>query len=459
MSLRAHLVLTPLLLLMAGARAPAQDAWPQFRGAQASGVADTHPLPSEWSVEGEAGPGVRWRTPIPGLAHASPVVWGERVFVATAVAKGLESSLKIGLYGAGDSADDMVEHAYQLWCLDLHTGHPIWVRTAVDALPKFARHTKATQLDATPVTDGEHVVAVFGAHGMFCFTVDGDLLWRTEVGDLDVGPHDAMDLHWGFASSPVIAEGKVVLQADIKQDPYLAAWDVATGALAWRVARDDTTSWATPTVVGEGDDAQIVVNGCKHMGAYALADGAEIWRMPGGGGLPIPAPIVSGDLLLLTSNHRPLELDHPQKPVFAVRRSARGALPIPSRDAPGEHVAWMQTKVGNYIQTPIVYGEHVYLCSAQGIVTILDAATGEQHGRHRLGAGGVGFSASPVAGDGKLYFTSEEGDVHVVRAGLEFEPLSTSRLGEICMATPAIAAGTILFRTRGHVVAVGVDED
>ena len=132
------------------------ESWPQFRGAQASGVADAHPLPISWNVavdesEGVRSDGVRWRTPIPGLAHASPVVWGDRVFVATADALGIDSSLKIGLYGAGDSADDMVEHAYQLWCLDLHSGHPIWVRTAVRAVPRFARHTKATQLDSTPV--------------------------------------------------------------------------------------------------------------------------------------------------------------------------------------------------------------------------------------------------------------------------------------------------------------------
>lgn len=451
-------LLLPAWVLTSGeprSQAPRPARWPQFRGARTAGVADGHALPRQWDVTKNEG--VRWRTRIPGLSHSSPIVWGDRLFVATAVATGAEASLKIGLYGAGDSADDMREHAFQLWCLDLEDGRPIWVRTATRVVPKFARHTKATHADSTPVTDGKHVIAVFGAQGMFCYGMDGDLRWKVELGELDVGPHNAMDLHWGYASSPVIAGGKVIVQADVKKDPYLAAWDLATGKLAWRKARDDTTSWATPTVIGETTaKAQVIVNGCKHMGAYALADGKEIWRMAGGGGLPVPAPVVAGDLLLLTSNHRPLVAGHPIKPIFAVKRSASGTLPVPQPDEPGAQVAWVRSRVGLYIQTPLVYRGLVYLCQTHGVVRLLDAVTGEQRGgRHRLGRGRVGFSASAVAGDGKVYFTSEEGDVWVVKAGQEFEILATNPLGEICMATPAIARGTLLFRTRHHVVAIG----
>lgn len=434
---------------------PARDTdWPQFRGRQAAGVADTHPLPLKWNVA--KAQGVSWRTKIPGLSHASPIVAGRRVFVATAVAKGADAELKLGLYGAGESAQDMVEHSFQLWCLDLDDGRPLWMRTAARTVPKFARHTKATHADPTPVTDGAHVVAVFGAQGMFCYSIEGDLRWSCKLGDLDVGPHNSMDLHWGFASSPVIAEGKVIVQADIKKDPYLAAWDIHTGKLLWRVARDDVPGWATPTVVEAGTaGARIIVNGCKHMGAYTLAEGRELWRAPGGGGLPVPAPIVAGELLILTSNHRPLVAGHPVKPVFAFKPSAKGTLPVPRPSKPGAHLAWVKSRVGCYIQTPIVYRKLLYLGQVSGVVTVLDAKSGERHGRHRLGEGGIGFSASPVAGDGKVYFTSEEGQVHVVQAGREFHSLGVSELGETCMATPAIAAGHLLFRTRGHVVAVG----
>ena len=442
------------VLVLAAARAQ-EPRWPQFRGVQASGVSDGHALPDQFDVA--TGENVRWRTPVPGLSHASPVVWGDRCFVVTAVKQGGDASLKIGRYGDGDSADDLVEHTFQVWCLRLEDGRVDWVRTATRCVPRFARHTKATHADPTPVTDGRHVVAVFGAQGMFCYTVDGEVVWQKDLGALDVGPHDSMDLHWGYASSPTIAGGLVIVQADVKEDPFLAAWRVDTGELAWRVKRDDTTSWATPTVVDTDRGALVFVNGCLHMGAYELSDGSEVWRMAGGGGLPIPAPIVSGEHVLFTSNHRPLKLGHPRRPIFAVHKTAVGELPIPTREEPGKHVSWMQTRVGNYIQTPIVYRGLLYLCNSSGVVSIVDAATGEVHGRPRLSEGAAAYSASPVAGDGKLWFTSEEGDVSVVRAGREFEPIGVSPLGEICMATPAIAGGTLLFRTRGHVVAIAAN--
>lgn len=429
-----------------------QASWPQFRGTQAAGVADQEPLPASWDLPNDKG--LKWRTAIPGLSHSSAIVSGDRIFVTTAVAVGGNASLKIGAYGAGDSAEDMVEHTFQVWSLNRADGRVDWVRTAVRCVPKFARHTKATHCDPTPVTDGKHVIAVFGAQGMFCYSVEGELQWQVDLGELDVGPHDSMDLHWGYASSPVISDGRVIIQADVKEDPYLAAWDVATGKPAWRVARDDTTSWATPTVIDREGGKLVYVNGCKHMGAYRLSDGSEVWRMAGGGGLPVPAPITAGDLVLFTSNHRPLKSNHPLKPVFAVKPSATGELPMPTKSATGDHVSWMQTRVGNYIQTPIVYRDLLYLCNVSGVVSVVDTKTGEVYGRHRLGGGKATFSASAVAGDGKLYFTSEEGDVHVVKAGRDFEQLGSCPLGEICMATPAIADGVMFFRTRHHVVAV-----
>lgn len=445
-------LLTASATAQAGAARPGID-WPQFRGIGASGVADTQELPSSWDVE--EGTNVRWRTAIPGLAHASPVVWGDRVFVVTAVPEGVEPELKVGLYGAGDSADDMVEHAFVMMCLDRDDGHVRWKRTALEAVPKFKRHTKATHLNSTPVTDGEHVVGLFGAQGLYCWDFDGELLWKVELGALDVGPHDHLDLEWGFASSPIIADGKVIVQADVKKDAFLAAYDVKTGEQVWRVARDDVPGWCTPTAHAGPDGMQILVNGCKHMGAYRLADGEEIWRMAGGGGIPVPAPVVAGDVVLLTSNHRPLERSHPQRPVFAVELTARGELDIPSENEPGEHVAWMQTRRGNYMQTPLVYRGLAYFGYDNGVLTVLDAKTGEERYRERLGDGTTGFSPSPVAGDGKVYFTSEQGTVFVLKAGPEFEVLAENEMGEVCMATPAISEGALVFRTRGHVVAVG----
>ncbi|MCG3126115.1 MAG: Outer membrane protein assembly factor BamB [Phycisphaerae bacterium] len=441
-----------IAVAIAGDPRPGVD-WPQFRGIGAAGVGDGSPLPAEWDVS--SGKNIAWKTPIPGLAHSSPIVWGERVFVTTAAADSGETELKVGLYGAGDSAADMVEHAFKLYCLDRASGKILWEQTCVKRVPQFKRHTKATHCNSTPATDGRHVVALFGSEGLYCYTVDGKLKWKVDLGPLDVGPHDATELQWGFASSPIIVADRVVVQCDAKQAHFIAAFDVADGRELWRTARDDVPGWATPTAMKAGDGWQVLMNGCKHIGAVDLADGRGIWRMSGGGGIPVPAPVAGDGLIYLTSNHRPIREGDPLKPIFVVRASARGELPLPTEEQPGEHVAWMKTGRGNYMQTPLVYRGIAYFCNDNGALTAYDAASGEQVIRERLGTGKTGFSASAVAGDGKIYFTSEEGDVHVVSAGKTFERVAENHMGEVCMATPAISDGRIIFRTRGSVVCIG----
>ncbi|GMU84180.1 MAG: hypothetical protein AMXMBFR47_40500 [Planctomycetota bacterium] len=427
--------------------------WPQFRGISATGIADGKPLRLEWNAA--KGDGVAWKTPIPGLAHSSPVIWGDRLFVTTAVPLTGEASLKVGLYGAGDSADDMVEHEYRVYCLDKRDGKILWDRVALKTTPKFKRHTKATHVNSTPVTDGRRVVAFFGTEGVFCYDMDGKLEWKKELGPLDVGPHDAAELQWGFASSPIIAEGRLIVQCDVKEKPFLAALDVGDGREIWRVARDDVPGWSTPTAARVGDDWQILVNGCKHMGAYRLGDGGEVWRMSGGGGIPVPTPVVSGELVYLTSNHRPIKAGDPQKPVFAVRLGAKGELAIPSDGTGNRDVAWLRTQRGNYMQTPLIYRGVAYLCYDNGVVSSFDAETGEPIYRERLGTGDSGYTASAVAGDGKVYFTSETGDVAVVDGtAREFRVLARSAFDDICMATPAISEGRLYWRTKSAVMCI-----
>lgn len=423
--------------------------WPQFRGPSAAGVREGAPLPVAFDAP-------TWRTEVPGLSHASPVVSGGRVFVATAVPLEGEATLRVGLYGDGDSADDLVPTSFRLLALDAATGASLWETEAVRATPPFGRHTKATQANSTPAVSGDAVVALFGSHGLFCFdALSGERRWHVDLGPLDCGPWDASDLEWGFASSPVIADGLVVVQADVKGAPFLAAFDLEDGSERWRVARDDVNGWSTPTVARLASGESIVlVNGCKHMGAYDLTDGAERWRMSGGGGIPVPTPVVAGELVILTSNHRPLEPSHPLKPVFAVRLDARGDLGVPAPDAEGalgEHVAWMVTRRGNYMQTPLVHDGLVWLCYDSGVVTCLDARTGEEHFRERAREAGQGFTASPVAGDGKLYLVSEEGGVIVLAARPALEVLARAELGDVCMATPAIVGGGLVFRLKGSV--------
>lgn len=442
------------LLVLAFLTHPAiADNWPMFRGPNATGVADGHKTPERWDAA--KGENVRWKTPIPGLAHASPIVWGDRIFVVTAVAEGLDSPLRVGLYGAGDSADDMVEHEWKLLCLDKNTGKILWEKTATRGVPKVKRHTKATHANSTPATDGRVVVAFFGSEGLYAYSLDGELLWSKDLGILDVGPHNDLELQWGFASSPLIHGGTVYLQCDVKNSATLVALDARDGTETWRTRRDEVPGWCTPTAWNTPAGEQILANGCKHMGGYDPSTGKEIWRMSGGGGIPVPAPVVAGDLALFTSNHRPIRDEDRGQPIYAVRSSARGDITIPKESDAGEFVAWAKSGRGNYMQTPLVYQDLAYFCKDNGVAICFDLQTGDTKWQSRLGDGSTGFTASPVAADGKIYWTSEQGDIHVIAAGPEHKELAVNPLGEICMATPAISEGILYFRTRSHLVAIG----
>lgn len=455
----SHPLPRPVCVLAAfasGLCAQRSDAdWPQFRGPHAAGVRDGAALPVRFAAP------PAWQAPIPGLAHASPVVADGRVFIATAVIPSGDPELKVGLYGAGDSAEDLVETEYRVSALDAASGDVLWNELVSTAVPRFARHTKATQVNATPAATARAVVAVLNSDLVCLDATSGEERWRVDLGPLDCGPHDATDLHWGYASSPIIAgdgtaDERVIVQADVKGAPFLAAFALSSGEEIWRIDRDDVNTWCTPTVITRTEGvAQVLVNGCKHMGAYALSDGAELWRMAGSGGIPVPTPIAAGELAYFTANHRPLVSAHPLKPVYAVRLDARGDLGAPNVDAgqePPDGLAWMATRRGNYMQSPLVYRGLLFLCSDSGVVTCMDATTGEEHFRERLDANGEGFTASPVAGDGKVYWVTEQGNVFVLAAKPELEIVARASLGDLCMATPAIWNGGLIFRLRHAVV-------
>lgn len=425
-----------------------RENWPQFRGPAASGVSESGKPPAEWDVAG--GRNVLWKTPIPGLAHSSPVVWGDRVFVTTAIPSTGDAQLKLGLYGAGDSAKDMVEHAFKVFCLDRRTGRVLWEQTAHTGVPKVRRHTKATHCNSTPATDGRRLVVSFGSEGLYCYDLDGALRWKKDLGVLDAGPFNAPEMQWGFASSPILADGRVVMQCDVFNNPFLAAFDADDGRELWRTARNEVCTWSTPAVYARGDQRVVVANGYQEMAGYDLATGKRLWWLNDrGGDVPVPTPVVSDDLVYLASAHGA------RGPIIALHREMEGEFSLPSEGAGSRQVAWWVDGVRVYMQTPLVYRGVLYGCRDNGVLTAFDAQTGEQLFRERVGEGNTGFTASMVAADGRLYVTSEEGDVHVLRAGRTFERIATNTLEETCMATPAISGDLLLFRTRGHVVAIG----
>ncbi len=421
--------------------------WPRFRGPHARGVAEGYPTPASWSVE--SGEGVLWRTSIPGLAHSSPVVWGDSVFVTSAVNEKGGSLLKVGLYGSIDPVPDEGPHRFVVYRIDKRTGKILWERVAFEGTPRRPRHPKATLANSSPATDGEKVVAFFGSEGLYCYDLQGKLLWKKDLGPLDAAFFKAPDAQWGFASSPVIHDGVVYIQCDVLNDPFLAAFDLKTGEQIWRTKRDDVPTWSTPTIHSTGERTLLLVNGWKHAGGYDAATGKEVWRLSGGGDIPVPGPVVAHDLVFITNAHGS------DAPIYAVRLDAEGDISLGDDETSNQHVSWSIPRGGAYMQTPLVYGDLLYNCRDNGVLSVYDAKTGDRKYQQRLGRGGGGFTASPVAADGKVYFTSEEGDVYVVKAGPNYELLATNALDEVTMASPAISEGTIYFRTRTHLVSVG----
>ena len=442
-----------LFLALAGV-ASAQTNWPSFRGPGAMGLSLESTTPTVWNVEKSSN--ILWKTPIPGLGHSSPIIWEDRLFVTTAVNERKAAPLKVGLYGDGESAADNDTQQWKVYCLDKKTGNILWQHTAHEGTPKVSRHPKATHANCTMATDGTNFVAFFGSEGLYCYDSDGHVRWQRDLGILHAAPIVYNDtpaptmgtLEWGFASSPIIYGGRVFIQCDVLSNGFVAALDIANGKEVWRTRRDDTGTWSSPNVCAEGPRPQLVVNGWSHIGGYDLRTGEEIWRMSGGGDCPVPTPIAWHNLIFVMSAHGP------RSPIFAVRTDAAGDVSLRGGAGANQHVAWSTPRGASYMETPLIYGDYLYSCNPSGILSCFDAASGKQLYKERLGSGGDGFTSSPVASKGKIYFASEQGTVYVVKPGAAFSVLATNQMGEVCMATPAISEDALFFRTQAHVVAI-----
>ena len=420
--------------------------WPSFRGVRAAGIGDGADVPTSWDIE--RGRNVCWKTRIPGLGHSSPVVWGDHVYLTSAVSSDPDPYLRPGLYGDSPDHPEDIVHDYRLYCLDRKDGHVVWEQTAHSGKPQVKRHVKSTHANPTPATDGQHVVAFFGSEGLYCYDAQGKLLWQQDLGKLDAGAFNAPEIQWGFGSSPIIHDGRVVVLCDVNGQSFIATFDVQTGKELWRTLRDENPTWGTPTVHCGGQRSQVIVNGWKHIGGYDLQTGAELWRMHGGGDIPVPTPVVAHDLVFLTSAHGP------QSPVYAIRVDAEGDITLGDDETSNRSVAWSRPRRGAYMPTPIVYGPHLYVVNDRGFLACYVAQSGEELYRTRLGAEGGTFTASPVAANGKLYITSEEGDVHVVAAAAEYRSVAVNAMHGVCLATPAISDGMLFIRTSKYVYAM-----
>lgn len=440
------LFLWSLVVLSAGA-ASSVGNWPSFRGNQASGVADGQNLPDHW--DGTRGTNIRWKTRIPGLAHSSPVIWGDRLYVTTAISSRGEATFKHGLYGEGDASPDRSVHQWKLYCLDKRSGRIVWEKIAYTGVPREKRHMKSTYANSTPATDGRYVVAFFGSQGLYGFSAQGDLLWKRDLGVLDVGAYDAPEYEWGTASSPIIYGSKVIVQCDTQKEDFLLAADIATGTTLWKAGRDELPSWGTPNVFTGAGRAELVTNASNFIRGYDPETGKELWRLGGSSKITAPTPVFSEDLIVVASGRRP------EAPLFVIRAGASGDITPGQGQSSSQQILWSRQQRGSYMPTPLVYRGFLYVLANQGIFDCYELRSGKELYRQRIAHQGGGFSASPVAADGRIYLPGEDGDVFVVKAGKEFELLSTNPMGERLMATPALSDGTMYIRAEHSVFAIG----
>lgn len=439
-------LLCVFFVLEAAATDPSQN-WPGFRGPGATGIQEGHPLPTTWNADPDAEnpQGVLWRAPIPGLGHSSPVVWGDRVFVCTAVPEGEAADLMLGRGGQPTAADDARNHQWMILCFDKKTGEALWSQTAHQGMPRATRHIKATQANTTLAVDGENIVAFFGSEGLYCYDLDGNLKWSRDLGLINISKYST---GWGYASSPSIHENRIVLTCDDPENPFVVVLSLSDGEELWRVSRKGICerSWSTPLIHAGPETTQVVINGWPWVVSYDLHTGEELWKIEDGGDNPVPSPFVANDWIYVVSSHGG------KSPIYVVRPEARGNI-TPDLDQPSnDGLVWSTLKGGSYMSTPVVYGDYIYL-GHYSTVRCFNATTGEPVFVEKLPPP-ASIIASLVAADGKIYCASEHESVHVLSAGPEFKPIANNPMGEPCFATPAISEGVLYFRTTGSLVAI-----
>lgn len=419
--------------------------WSGYRGYYAAGFHDNANLPDTWSTEDNSN--ILWRMEIPGLALSSPVIWGDKLFITTAVSIEDTTGLRTFLSGDVNPVEDNSHHKWIVYCLDKKTGKVIWKDTSVEGIPQVKRHPMSTHANTTMATDGKYAVAFFGSEGLYCYDIDGELLWKKNFGLLKSVFFVAESAEWEFASSPIIHNGVVIVQVDVFENSFVAAFKAENGEELWKVSRDEYPGWSTPNVYSSKGKDLVVLNGFKHRGAYDFKTGKEIWRMSGGGDIPVPTPVIGKDLVYFNSAHGR------SSPVLAIKKDATGDISLEEGETSNDGVVWSYPRGGSYMHTLLLYKGFLYNVRFNGQIQCIDSKTGEEMYKEKIGKSDF-FLSSPVAADGKVYITSVPGVVHVLEAGPKFNIIETAQLGDVCMTTPAITDNIIFFRTEKSLVAV-----
>ena len=439
MKLRSWMVAVGICSL-ALVNASGQQQWPQFRGENAGVVADNPALPESWG----ATENVAWKTPIPGIGWSSPVVWGDHIFVTAAVNTGTPEPIKSGPLRGGDVVKPAAPYRWVVYDVSLETGKIRWQKDVATGVPADGTHMKNTYASETPVTDGERVYAYFANLGIFAFDLTGRQLWSKPM-----GPFTFRD-GWGSAASPTLHDGRLFVVNDNNTESFIAAYDARTGRELWKRPRETGTNWATPYVWKHAQRAELIVPGSIKTRSYDF-DGNVLWELTGMSTIDIPTPFAAHGLLFINSGYVADAL----RPVYAIRPGASGDITLKEGETSNAFIAWSHPTLGSYNPSSLVYGDYYYTLHDRGFVTANDARTGKEiYGRQRISAEASGFSASPWAYNGKIFALSEDGDTFVLAAGPEFKLIGKNSIGERTLATPAVAANSLIIRTASNLVRI-----
>lgn len=397
---------------MLSAEGEGQKYWPGWRGPTRQGLAQTGDYPDTWSARDN----VLWKVAVPGEGNSSPIVWKDRIFLTTSHDRGRKRSIV---------------------CLDRDNGQKLWEAFApAGSLEKTQR--KNGFASGTPVTDGEHVYAYFGNFGLLCVDFTGKQVWHQSFGPIDA-------LH-GIACSPLLYKNRIIVFQDqrIKNGSFAAAFDARTGKALWKVTRQETVGWGSPIAIRVGDQEQIIVSSQNKVYAYHPDSGAVLWTVEGNLFEVTPTPVVGQNMLFCCSGRA--------GPTLAI---------VPESDGNSQqtHVQWKSIKGSPFIPSPLLFDNYLYMINdVNSVVTCYEATTGKLLWQERLGeAVKHGFSSSPVAVNGKIFFTNDEGETFVLAAGPTFRLLHINRLGERALASPALVDGRWYFRTQEHLWCIGKD--
>jgi outer membrane protein assembly factor BamB len=413
----------------------AAEEWPRFRGPSAGVAADDPALPDTWS----ATQNVAWKAPIPGIGWSSPVVWGDHVFLTTVVNTTQQEAPKPGFY-LGDWPASSAPHRWMVYDIDFKTGKVHWEREVSSAPPGNAKHLKNSYASETPVTDGERVYFYFGNSGLYAFDFDGRQVWAKPI-----GPFKTRN-NWGTGASPVLHGDRIYIVNDNDEQSFLAAYDKRTGAEVWKVNRTEGTNWSTPFVWEHAQRTEIVTSGSDAVRSYDLA-GTLLWELKGMSTISIPTPFASHGMLFISSGY----IADPLRPAYAIKPGASGDISLKGDETSNSSIAWALRTGAPYNPTPLVHGDTYYTLFDRGFFTAHDVRTGKEiYPRQRISSDAAGFTASPWAYNGKIFAVSEEGDTYVMQAGPEFKVLAKNSLGEMTLASPAVAHGSLLIRTGSN---------